>query len=155
MALPLPAAAFARDPLLELRIQQHIRETNCPESFAELDWSCPSSKETPEFVWDFRLNPEKRVDHQPAPCSICSNGKPKYFRIVLAWFQTEGVYRCIGIDCAARFFGYASVHAAKRKFVKQKTQRADFDFLFGNLGLVPSMAAHLEALAPAVSAAFW
>src|ERR1700761_7414290 len=115
--MAVPQRVAERDVLFEARAKQHIRETHNPESLMGLSWSRALREQPFIFVFDFHLKPEKRPDRREAPCPLCSPKSPKYYHGSLAWFPVEGVYRCIGNECAGHFIGKDEATAARKQFV--------------------------------------
>jgi hypothetical protein len=149
--MPQTQRVAGRDVLFEARAKQHLKDTNSPETMPGLNGSAPLKGQPFFFIFEFRLKPEKRPDRREAPCPICSPHSPKYFHGAMAWFPVEGVYRCIGIECAGRFIGKAETENAKRYMRESEARNRDYEFLFENLGCAPKMIRYLEALIPAAN----
>lgn len=150
MSLPEAQLRLAeRNPLFEARAKQYLKETASPETLDGLAMSHPLKGQPFILIFYFTLRRELRPDGREAPCPICSPNAPKYFDGALAWFPVEGVYRCIGRECAGHFIGKAQSDAAKREFKERRSRDADYEFLAINLGVIPSMIRYFEALLPA------
>lgn len=135
-----------RDLLLEARVKAHIRNTNSPETAPGLVTSRPLKGQPFIYIIPIHLDRAKRPDGREAPCPICSPHAPKYLDGALAWFPVEGVYRCIGIECAGKHIGRAESENAHRHFRETVRRNRNYEFLFENLGCVPQYKRYLEKL---------
>jgi hypothetical protein len=139
------ATHFAnRDTEFERCAKRHLRETHSPETLLGLAWTKAPRDQPYDIVQDFRLQPVKRTDRAMAPCPLCCLHSPKYYEGSLAWFPSEGVYRCIGRDCASHHIGTIEARLARKRYERAQQSEADFEFVFDNLGLVPEMIQCVE-----------
>lgn len=138
-----------RNLSFEARAIEHLRKTHHPESLDGLDWTHAAKEQPFTIIYEINLKPDKRPDRLEAPCPLCSPYSPKYYHGALVWFPSEGVYRCIGWDCAAHHIGRAESENAKREYRERKNRDFDAEFLFMNLGCIPAMLKCFEALLPA------
>ena len=86
------------------QFREHLRATNCPETFPTICHSRPPKDAQPEWLCDIDIDRSKRPDGDMAPCPICSPNSPKYLHGYLVWFRDEGVIRAIGHECGNEHF---------------------------------------------------
>ena len=85
------------------KLFDHIRRTHTPESLVGIVFTPPPLHVQHEKIGDFEGDPGKRPYRALVPCSLCSNGVPKFQRGSLLW-SGDCFIRTIGNCCAAKFF---------------------------------------------------
>lgn len=58
----------------------------------------------------------------------------------------EGVYRCIGWECARHYIGEAQTNAADRDYYRKQKFDGDLEFAFSNIRSIPAMIHYLTCL---------
>lgn len=86
--------------------RKHIAATGSPETYIDISTTKPP-RDGPVILLseDIHVPTALRLGGDRVPCPLCSPKSPKFENGRLAYFPHESAVRCIGIDCARKFFG--------------------------------------------------
>ncbi|NKL37478.1 hypothetical protein GFL49_27680 [Rhizobium leguminosarum bv. viciae] len=86
--------------------RKHISQTGSPETYIDISTTKPP-RDGPVILLsdDIRIPTALRLGGDRVPCPLCSPKSPKFENGRLAYFPQESALRCIGIDCAKKYFG--------------------------------------------------
>ncbi|MBY5788688.1 hypothetical protein [Rhizobium leguminosarum] len=86
--------------------RKHISQTGSPETYIDISTTKPP-RDGPVILLsdDIHVPTSLRLGGERVPCPLCSPKSPKFENGRLAYFPQESAVRCIGIDCARKFFG--------------------------------------------------
>lgn len=128
-------------------IFHHLRQTQSPETLPGIVFSPPPLNIRHEKIGDFQIELPKRLDRAFVPCSLCSNGKPKFTKGSFLW-SDDGYIRTIGNCCAVEFFASLSggFRMIERRHERREQVRRAEEFLMVVTPLMGVMFDYLHAV---------
>ncbi len=137
---PEPPTQFQVDQFQEL-----ICKTGEPERIPKLCKTKPDLQLDHKLVCIVDVALKNRSGGEMIPCTLCSDGKPKFLYGRLLW-STDGQIRLIGNCCAAKYFGVADFRNMLQVQHRDQQVRASENFLLDHLPRLPDMLVDLRQL---------